>query len=77
MALDPNPEEFDRLRASSAFEVPLLFASRLRPDVFLTCNGPIGYLKSDTGGLFETWMEERLSIEGTAIRPDLGRKAFL
>ncbi len=76
IALDPNPEEFDRLRASSALEIPLLFAGRLRPDVFLTCNGPIGYLKSDTGGLFETWMEERLGIEGSAIGPDLGREAF-
>ncbi len=76
MALDPNPEELQRLHASSAFEVPLLFASRLCPEVFLTCNGPIGYLKSDTGGLFESWMEEKLGIEGEAIGPDLGREAF-
>ncbi|MBI2742606.1 MAG: motility associated factor glycosyltransferase family protein [Chlamydiales bacterium] len=76
MALDPNPEEYERLKASAAFEVPLLFGSRLQPDVFSTCNGPIGYLKSDTGGLFESWIEERLSIDGEAIGPDLGREAF-
>ncbi len=76
MALDPNPEELQRLEAASAFEIPLLFASRLNSDVFSTCNGPLGYLKSDTGGVFETWMEERLSIAGETVGPDLGREAF-
>lgn len=76
MALDPNPEEADRLQAASGFELPLLFAGRLNPDVFLTQNGPIGYLKSDTGGVFESWMEERLSLSGAPVGPDLGREAF-
>ncbi len=76
MALDPNPEEMQRLQAASTFELPLLFASRLNPDTFLTQNGPIGYLKSDTGGVFETWIEEKLSIPGEAVGPDLGGEAF-
>lgn len=76
MALDPNPEEMERLQAASTFELPLLFASRLNPDTFLTQNGPTGYLKSDTGGVFETWIEEKLSILGEAVGPDLGGEAF-
>lgn len=76
MALDPNHDEFLRLRPSTAFEVPLLYGNRLLPDVFMTCNGPFGYLKSDTGGIFEAYCEDHLKIEGEAIGPDLGREAF-
>jgi hypothetical protein len=76
MALDPNHDEFLRLRPSTAFEVPLLYGNRLLPDVFMTCNGPFGYLKSDTGGVFEAYCEDHLKIEGEAIGPDLGREAF-
>lgn len=76
MALDPNPEELERLKQAVAFEVPLLFGSRVNPAIFSTINGPIGYIKSDTGGAFEAWMEERLSITGAAIGPDLGREAL-
>lgn len=76
MAFDPNEEEYERLHASSSFEVPLLFGGRLLPSIFLTCNGPIGYLKSDTGGIFESWMEQQLGMSGEAIGPDLGSEAF-
>ena len=76
LALDPNAEEYPRLKAASCFEVPLLYANRLLPDVFTTCNGPLGYLKTDTGGTCEAWLEDKLGIEGEAIGPDLGREAF-
>ncbi|MES2345407.1 MAG: 6-hydroxymethylpterin diphosphokinase MptE-like protein [Chlamydiota bacterium] len=76
IALDPNSEEYERLRPSQAFEIPFLYANRVFPDVFATCNGPCGYLRSDTGGLTERWIEEKLGIEGEAIGPDLGREAF-
>ena len=76
MALDPNPEEFDRLKPATTFEVPFLFASRLLKTIFQTCNGPFGYMKSDTGGLAEEWFEKKLEIEGGAIGPELGREAF-
>lgn len=76
MALDPNDEEYDRLRQSHYFEGPFLFAPRLHRDVFATSNGPFGYLKSDTGGLVENWLEEKLGLEGDPIGPDLGMEAF-
>lgn len=76
MALDPNDEEYDRLRQAHFFEGPFLFAPRLHKDVFLTCNGPFGYLKSDTGGLVEHILEEKGGIEGEAVGPDLGPEAF-
>jgi hypothetical protein len=76
IALDPNFEEYKRLKPSQAFEMPLLYANRVHPDIFATCNGPCGYLRSDTGGIAEGWLEEKLGITGEAIGPDLGREAF-
>ncbi len=76
MALDPNPEEYERLLPAKPLEMPFLYTNRLLPSVFSLCKGPVGYMKSDTGGIFESWMEEKLDIAGTAIGPDLGREAL-
>jgi hypothetical protein len=76
LALDPNPEEFGRLKIASAFETPLIYASRLQPDVFNTCNGERGYLISDTGGSCERYFEQEMSLEGDPIGPELGPEAF-
>ncbi len=63
VAYDPNEEEVKRFKASSAFEVPILYASRLHPGIFNTCNGPHGYLHTQTGGWAEYWMEEQLGLD--------------
>lgn len=76
IALDPNREEYERLEPATAFQVPFLYANRLLPSVFSLVNGPIGYIRSDTGGMAETWIEDKLGIEGVPIGPDLGREAF-
>lgn len=76
IALDPNDEEYDRLHQASYFEGPFLLAPRLHHGVLQTTNGPFGYLKSDTGGIVENYLEEELGIEGDPIGPDLGEEAF-
>lgn len=76
MALDPNREELDRLLQSRYFEGAYLIAPRLQKEVFATANGPFGYLKTDTGGLIENWLEEELGLGGAPIGPDLGAEAF-
>lgn len=76
LALDPNEEEYLRLKPSSSFATPLLYANRLLPDIFNTCNGPYGYMRSETGGASEAWLEDKLDITGDALGPDLGREAF-
>jgi hypothetical protein len=76
IALDPNQEEYLRLKPSLHFEGPLLYALRLHPAVCTTCNGPFSYLRSGTGGICEAWIEERLQIHGTHIGLDLGREAL-
>ncbi len=76
MALDPNREEYSRLKASSAFEMPLLYGTRLHPDVFQTCSGPFGYIQSFTGGPCEAYFERELGIQADPIGPDLGPEAL-
>jgi hypothetical protein len=61
-AIDPNEEEYFRLRSSLAFEVPLLYGTRVYPSIFATCNGSYGYLSTATGGEAEVWMEKKLSV---------------
>lgn len=75
-AIDPNQEEHDRFKASIVQEIPFLYGSRLRHDVFGTFNGPVGYIRSHTGGSGESWLEEQLGIAGESIGPELGPEAM-
>ncbi len=76
IALDPNKEEFERLKQASSYEMPLLYASRLQPDVFNTTNAETGYIVSDTGGGFEKYMEEASKFPPSAIGENLGMEAL-
>ncbi|MBI5272352.1 MAG: motility associated factor glycosyltransferase family protein [Chlamydiia bacterium] len=67
MAIDPNLEEYRRLKNSFAFEVPLLYSTRVFPSVFQTCNGPFGYMRAGIGGVPELWMEEELQLKEQLI----------
>ncbi len=62
MAIDPNLEEYRRLKNSFAFETPLLYSTRVHPSIFQTCNGPFGYMRSGIGGVSELWIEEELGL---------------
>jgi len=76
MALDPNKEEFDRLKAASSFEMPLLYGTRLEPSVFHTSNGPKGYLISETGGACEAHFEKLFGFTEEPTGPELGVEAL-
>ncbi|HSW86286.1 MAG TPA: 6-hydroxymethylpterin diphosphokinase MptE-like protein [Rhabdochlamydiaceae bacterium] len=76
MALDPNPDEYLRLKPNCGFEVPIIYGNRVLPDIFGTLNGPHGYLRSETGGSCELWMEDKLGIDADSIGPDLDREAL-
>lgn len=62
MAIDPNLEEYRRMKNSFAFETPLLYSTRVHPGTFQTCNGPFGYMRSGIGGVPELWIEEELGL---------------
>ncbi len=71
VAVDPNLEEYRRLKNSFAFEVPLLYSTRVHPAIFQTCNGPFGYMRSGIGGVAEVWLEEELGLTEPFIGADL------
>ena len=56
--------------------MPLIYGTRLQPDVFNTINSERGYLISDTGGPCERYFEKQMEIEGDPIGPELGSEAL-
>ncbi len=76
IAVDPNEEEYLRLRASSCFETPFIYSSRLHKEVLSSTNVQMGYLCSNTGGLFEAWMHEKLGIHTKSFALGLGEEAL-
>lgn len=76
MAIDPNLEEFRRLKNSFAFEMPFLYSTRVFPAVFQTCNGPFGYMRSGIGGLLELWIEEELGITDPLLGTHLSSESI-
>lgn len=76
IALDPNAEEFGRLKIASSYETPLIYGTRLQPDVFNAINGERGYLVSDTGGPAERYFEKQLGIDSEPVGPELGPEAL-
>ncbi len=76
MALDPNDEEYTRLKGSSCFEEPFIYSSRLHKDALLSSNVKAGYLRSDTGGSLENWVHKELDLESDSIGSELGMEAL-
>lgn len=76
MAIDPNLEEYRRLKNSFAFDTPLLYSSRVHPDVFQTCSGPFGFMRSGIGGILEVWMEEELGLFDPLIGQNLSPESI-
>lgn len=75
-AVDPNPEEYDRLELCEFFELPLFFAPRLMPEVSYLFNGPRLYMKTGSGGEFEKSIEEELDLPKSSICTGLSEKAL-
>jgi len=76
IAIDPNGREFDCLKGCTYRDLPLLFGSRLYPKVFELFDGPYGYIRSGTGSLLESYVEEELHLKDPFLGHDLGREAL-
>lgn len=76
LALDPNEEEYERLKQSRAFGVPLLYSSRLHKEVMLKISMEYGYIRTDTGGPVEAYLQEALAMGASPIGDDLGMDAL-
>lgn len=76
IAIDPNLEEYRRMKNSFAFDTPLLYSTRVHPDVFQTCSGPFGFMRSGIGGVLEVWMEEELGLMEPMIGENLSPESI-
>lgn len=76
VAIDPNLEEYRRLKNSLAFNTPLIYSTRLHPNCFQTMGGPFGYMRSGVGGILELWIEEALQLDDPLIGLDLSHEAL-
>lgn len=65
--LDPNPEQFKRLKENSSFEVPFLYRTRMDHKAFLTIHGPRFYVSGSGGFNTARWFENKLGIQGVEI----------
>lgn len=76
VAVDPNEEEFFRLKNSFAFEIPFLYSTRIHPHVFSAVNGPFGYLRSQFGDVSQLWLEEELNLTDPLIGHKLSSESI-
>jgi hypothetical protein len=76
LAVDPNSREYDCVKGCSFPDIPFLYASRLFPKVFELFQGPLGYIRSGTGGSCEAYFEKEVGITDDYIGPELGREAL-
>ncbi|MEN9343898.1 MAG: hypothetical protein RLZZ453_685 [Chlamydiota bacterium] len=76
LAIDPNKEEFHRLKEANFFHTPLIYGSRLEKDVLNLWSYDLGYLISDTGGPCERHLEQALNLEDLPVGPELGMEAL-
>lgn len=74
LALDPNPEEFERLGSLPWTGVPLLYTTRLFPAVLEGYRGPVGYVKIK-GMPFESWLNQELGLFEAEIGKNLSLEA--
>jgi len=67
VAVDPNLEEYKRLKQANTFEMPFLFSLRLFSNVLACLNGPFGVMKSTVGELQDFLADDKLEVEGEYI----------
>lgn len=75
-ALDPNPEEKERLCDIYDFRFPLLFGARLHQGILENYHGPKGYLKTGAGGALEQALEAFLGLDREPLLKDIGEEGL-
>lgn len=65
--IDPNFDEYERMRESESFEIPMIYSTRVNSGVFNTFNGPLGYIKGEICGFFEVWLDKELKITSKSV----------
>ncbi|MEL7431479.1 MAG: 6-hydroxymethylpterin diphosphokinase MptE-like protein [Chlamydiota bacterium] len=74
--VDPNEEEYDRLKKNRFLSLPTLYTPRLFPKCFSFLQGELGYLLSSMGlGAFD-WLESTLNTSGQVIGEELTKDSL-
>ncbi|MBN2479862.1 MAG: motility associated factor glycosyltransferase family protein [Parachlamydiales bacterium] len=74
--IDPNLEEFNILKNSLAYEMPIIYSTRVNSGVFNTFNGPIGYIKAFIGGMFEIFIDEKFKLPFEYVGKELSETSL-
>jgi len=74
--IDPNFEEYQRMKDAFSFEIPIIYSTRVNFGVFNTFNGPLGYVKAGIGGFFEIFLEKELKIPTKHLLSENDEKAL-
>ena len=75
-AIDPNEEEYHRLRRVTDPKIPLCYGHRLFHSVLPLFSGGKIYMKTTTGGSLEKWLEEKLGVVGEPLLTEEEHKAL-
>ncbi len=75
-ALDPNLEEYYRLKRNFSFDLPMVCSSRVHSGISCQMNGIRGYLRSSFGQLYDLWIEEKIGLKGDFIGSNLSSEAL-
>ncbi|MCP5492579.1 MAG: motility associated factor glycosyltransferase family protein [Chlamydiales bacterium] len=76
LAVDPNEGEYIRLKASCAYEMPLLIGARLHCDVLNTTSAEIGYLQTISSDPIEIDIMEALGLPFEPLGEAFGEEAM-
>lgn len=76
VAIDPNREEYRCFKAGCAFEMPLLYMSRVSSQIFTTCNGIYGYLYAEGEDLIERWVADNIEVKKVLLQTGLNSEAL-
>ncbi|MFA6118493.1 MAG: 6-hydroxymethylpterin diphosphokinase MptE-like protein [Parachlamydiales bacterium] len=76
VVVDPNFDEYIRIKDSLAFQIPIIYSTRVNRGVFQTLNGPLGYIKAAACSFFEIWLDKQLNIPDKYLFNKLEEKAL-
>lgn len=76
IAVDPNLEEYYRLKPAFYPERPFLFNFRTSPQVFDLLHAEFGYIRSMMGQIVDLWLEEQVGFEKELIGENLSDEAL-
>lgn len=67
VGIDPNDEQYNRLKATADYPIPFFYRNRMNHKAFNLIKGPRLYLTGAGGYDIANWFEEKLKIKGKLL----------